>query len=83
MYAEVIGESGGGPREDTSEQATLEKELGFLYRSVLGKLMYAYVTYRPNIGYAVTTLSKFPTFPTQYHYSCVRGVVQYLSCTMK
>ena len=45
--------------------------------------MYAYVTCRPDIGYAVTTLSKFSSFPTQYHYTCLRGVVQYLSRTKK
>ena len=45
--------------------------------------MYAYVTCRPDIGYAVTTLSKFSTFPTQYHYSYLQDVVQYLSRTKK
>ena len=29
MYAEVIGESGGGPREGTTEHAILEKKIGF------------------------------------------------------
>ena len=41
--------------------------------------MYAYGMCRLDIGYAVTTLSNFSTFPTKYHYSCLRGVVQYLS----
>ena len=45
--------------------------------------MYVYVTCCPDIGYAVTTLSKFSTFPIQYHYSCLQGVVQYLSRTKK
>ena len=31
MYAEVIGESGGGPREGTSKHALLEKKLGFSF----------------------------------------------------
>ena len=57
MYAEVLGPFGGGPGEGTSEHALLEKKLGFSYRSVLGELMYAYGTCRPDIGYAVTTLS--------------------------
>ena len=83
MYAEVIGESCGGPREGTSEHAILEKKFGFSYRSVLGELMYAYVTCQPDIGYAVTILSKFSSSPKQYHYACLRGVVHYLSCTKK
>ena len=36
MYAEVIGESGGGPREGTTEHAILEKKIGFFYQSILG-----------------------------------------------
>ena len=83
MYAEVIGASGGGPQEVISKHAILKKNLGFSYQSVLGGLMYAYVMCHPDIGYAVTTLSKFSTFLTNYHYSCLRGVVQYLSRTKK
>ena len=83
MYAEVIGKSGSGPREGTSEHAILEKKIGFSYQSVLGELMYVYVTCQPDIGYAVTTLSKFSSFPINYHYTCLRGVVQYLSRTKK
>ena len=57
----------------------LKRNLFSLYRSVLGELMYAYIMCWPDIRYAVTTLSEFSTFPTQYNYSCLRGVVQYLS----
>ena len=46
--------------------------------------MYAYVTCCPDIGYTVTTHSKFSMFPTKYHYyTCLYGGVQYLSSTKK
>ena len=61
MYAKVLGESGGGPREGTTEHTILEKKLGFSYHSVLGELMYLYVTCRPDIGYAVTINTKEET----------------------
>jgi len=51
MYAEVLSKSGGGPREGTSKHAIFEKKLGFSYRSVFGKLMYAYVMCQPDIRY--------------------------------
>ena len=57
-----------GPMENTVEHSALEKMKGFAYRTVLGELMYAYITCRPDIGYAVTTLSKFSTSPSAYHY---------------
>ena len=62
MYAEVLGESGGGPHEGTSEHAILEKKLGFSYRSVLGELMYAYVTCRPDIGMLLQPFLSFQHF---------------------
>ena len=42
IYAEIIGESGGGPHEGTSKHTILEKKLRFLYLFVLGKLMPTY-----------------------------------------
>ena len=83
MYAEVFGPSNGGPREGAAEYVILEKKVGFSYRSVLGELMYAYMTCYPDIGYAVTILSKFSTCPTRLRYTYLRGVITYLSCTEK
>ena len=83
MYAKVIGESGDGPQEGTSEHTILEEKLGFSYCSVLGELMYAYVMCCPDIGYSVIILSKILTFSTYYHYKCLCGFVKYPSCTKK
>ena len=47
-----------GPKEGTVEHVIMEKKQGFNYRTLLGELMYSYVTSRLDIGYTITTLSK-------------------------
>ena len=44
--------------------------------------MYAYITCRPDIGYAVTSLSKFSNAPSKYHYKLLKGVAKYLRSTI-
>jgi len=44
-------------------------------------MMYAYVTCRPDIGYAITTMSKFSTTPTFLHYQYLKHVAKYLRAT--
>ena len=43
--------------------------------------MYAYTSCRPDIGYAVTVLSKFTTCPSKIHYQYLRRVALYLKHT--
>ena len=50
MYSEE------GFRENTPAHLALERHYGFGYRNLLGELMYAYVSSRPDIGYAVLML---------------------------
>ena len=76
LYSEV------GPAEGTPEYKTLSDKMGFSYRTVLGELLYAYITCRPDIGYAVVTLSKFASSPAQFHYTALKNVVRYLRRTM-
>ena len=71
-----------GPRENTPEFHALERTSGFSYRTVLGEMMYAYITCRPDIGYAITTLSKFSSSPSAYHYSKLKGLAKYLRSTI-
>ena len=59
----------------------LEKKMGFSYRCLLGELMYAYVTCRPDIGYSICCLSKFSTCPSELHYNFLKGVAIYLKRT--
>ena len=76
LYSQV------GPSEGTVEHAELSTQSGFSYHSLLGELMYAYVTCRPDIGYAITTLSKFSTAPSAFHYAMLKGVAKYLRRTI-
>ena len=57
-----------GPPEGTVEHRRLEQDVRYSFRQVLGKLTYAYVLCRPDIGYAVTLLSHYSTAPHQEHY---------------
>ena len=67
-----------GPPEGTAAHHVLETRSRFNYCTVLDKLMYVYITCRPDIGYAITTLSKFSSEPPAFHYKLLRGVAKYL-----
>ena len=67
-----------GPLEGSPEYKTLKKQAGFAYPTLLGELLYAYVTYRPDIGFAVTTMAKFSQHPTLIHYKYLKGIATYL-----
>ena len=40
--------------------------------------MYVYITCRPDIGYAITTLSKFFLKPFIFHYKLLHSVTKYI-----
>ena len=67
-----------GTPKGTIAHQVLETNSKFNYRNVLGELMYVYITCCPNIGYAITTLSKFSSEPSTFHYKLLRGVAKYL-----
>ena len=69
------------PAENTPEHAKLAAEQGFSYRTLLGELLYAYITAHPDIGYAVAILSKFSTAPSVVHYQRLKHVAFYLRAT--
>jgi len=48
-----------GPAEGIAEHQALEETCGFGYITLLRKMMCAYVTCRPDIGYAITTMSYY------------------------
>jgi hypothetical protein len=70
-------ENNEGP-QDSAEADKLEKKMKFGYRAGIGELIYAYVTCRPDIGYAVAELAKFSSNPAEDHYAAVRRVFKYL-----
>ena len=67
-----------GPPKGSEEHQILEKEVGFGYQHVLGKIIYAYVVCRLDIGYAATFLSHFAMAPAREHYMALKGVIKYL-----
>ena len=71
-----------GFRENTPAHLALERHFGFGYRNLLGELMYIFISSRPDIGYAVTTMSKFSTCPGKYHFTLLKGVARYLKHTI-
>jgi hypothetical protein len=52
-----------GPQEGSPKHAKLANNMGFAYHTLLGELLYAYVTTCPNIGYTITMLAKFASAP--------------------
>ena len=54
---------------------------GFGYCTLLGEMMYTYVICRPNIGYALATVSKFTTMSYTLHYHYLKCIAKYLRLT--
>ena len=75
--------SSEGLLENTTGHVLMEKKKGFNYCTFFGELMYVYITCRPDIGNVVTTLSKFSSAPTEYHYCLLKGVAIYLQNTIE
>jgi len=72
--------SAGFP-EGSAEHAELTRKHGYSYRTLLGELLYAYVSCRPDVGYSTITLSKFSTCPHDLHFSLLKKVTKYLRQT--
>ena len=51
------------------------------YQSLIGSLMYLVVGTRPDIAFAVATLSKFNSKPSKIHYTAAKRVLRYLKQT--
>ncbi|KAL0355463.1 UNVERIFIED_CONTAM: Retrovirus-related Pol polyprotein from transposon TNT 1-94 [Sesamum radiatum] len=52
------------------------------YSKVIGCLMYAMTSTRPDIAYAVGKLSRFTSNPSNHHWQAIRRVLKYLKKTM-
>lgn len=73
-------ETSEGP-EDPAEARAIEKSAGFGYRTGIGEIIFAYVTCRLDIGYAITELAKFSIRPAACHYNALKRVFKYLRQT--
>jgi Reverse transcriptase (RNA-dependent DNA polymerase) len=63
---------------DETEAAHMQK---IPYREAIGSLMYATVATRPDIAFAISTLSQFLENPGELHWDVVKRVLHYLSGT--
>ncbi|GFH58223.1 hypothetical protein CTEN210_14699 [Chaetoceros tenuissimus] len=63
------------------ELETLQESLGFTYRQGIGELIYALVTCRPDISYAITKLSQYSDKPAAIHFEALKKVYLYLVAT--
>jgi len=53
------------------------------YSRVIGCLMYAMTSTRPDIAYAVGRLSRYTSNPSTHHWQAIRRVLKYLKGTIK
>ena len=61
-----------------SERESLQCSMGFTYRKAIGELIWAMVTCRPDLSFAVIKLSQFSNNPGRIHYNHVRQMFRYL-----
>ena len=59
----------------------LESDMTFGYRQAIGELIYAMITCRPDISYAVIKLSQYSTRPTLLHFEAIKNIYRYLNAT--
>ena len=70
-----------GPVKGTSEYKALQKQMGFAYHTLLGELLYAYVTYCLDIGFASMLMAKIFANPAEKHYKHLKMICTYLRQT--
>jgi len=61
---------------------TAETEAVQRYQSAIGSLMYAMTTTRPDIAFAVSTVSQFAQNPNDSHWKAVKRIFRYLRGTL-
>ena len=80
LYMHVLDTEKGPTTPE--EQQKLEEEMEFSYRQALGEALFAMVTCRPDISFAIIKLSKFANSPSREHYLALKNVFRYLRSTI-
>jgi hypothetical protein len=62
---------------------TTAKMSNIPYWQVIGSLMYAAITFRPDLTYAVNQLARFCENPGESHWSAAKKVLKYLALTWR
>jgi len=68
-------------RDSPSSPSDIARMCKVPYREAIGSLMYAAVATRPDIAFAVSTLSRFLENPGEAHWQAVKRVFRYLAGT--
>ena len=63
--------------DETSTYADTEK-----YQSAVGKLLFLSTRTRPDIAFAVSTVAKFTSNPTEQHWKAVKHIIRYIAGTI-
>ena len=63
------------------EKHVIEAELQFTYRQAVGEIIYAMITCRPDISFAIIKLSQYSTKPAAIHYEALKQLYRYLKAT--
>ena len=58
-----------------------EKDIGFTYKQGIGELIYAMVTCRPDISFALIKLAQYSARPAKQHFTALKGIYAYLKNT--
>ena len=66
---------------DPQSLVDTEKQFGFTYRQGIGELLYAMITFRPDISFPLIKLSQYSTKPALEHFQVVQGIFKYLKET--
>ena len=51
------------------------------YASAIGSIMYAMISTRPNVSYALSVPSKYQSDPGESHWTAVKNILKYLRRT--
>ena len=66
---------------EEKELKEVENEYGFTYRQGIGEILYALVTCRMDISYALIKLSQYSVKPARIHFEAVAQLYRYLYAT--
>jgi hypothetical protein len=67
---------------EVNQEATDDQELPLTYRAVIGSLLYAALSTRPDLAHAVSALAAHVAAPTAEHWQLCRRVLRYLKGTV-
>ena len=74
-FLSAVGDS------DEKKQKALAEKMGFGYRNGIGELIYAMITCRPDLSYAVVRSAQYSACPHEQHYNGIKHLLKYLYLT--